>query len=73
MICVSERTVKWLAAIEPKYTVVAPLKPVPAIVTVVPPAAGPDAAWTPITPTTKLIMPGTSEFTTGVPKPVTSL
>ena len=41
VIWVSELTVKLLAATVPKSTAVAPVKPVPVIVTVVPPAAGP--------------------------------
>ena len=41
MIWVSESTVNELAAVAPKATAVAPVKPVPVIVTVVPPACGP--------------------------------
>ena len=39
---VAELTVKPVAAVAPKVTAVAPVKLVPVIVTVVPPAAGPD-------------------------------
>jgi hypothetical protein len=35
-------TVKLLAAVAPKFTAVAPVKPPPVMVTVVPPAAGPE-------------------------------
>jgi hypothetical protein len=35
-------TVKLVAGLAPKVTAVAPLKPVPVIVTVVPPAVGPN-------------------------------
>ena len=41
VICVSLSTVKLLAAFEPKETLVVRIKPVPVIVTLVPPAAGP--------------------------------
>ncbi|MNS67674.1 hypothetical protein D3C72_1009320 [compost metagenome] len=41
MICVALLTVKPLAAVAPKVTAVALEKPVPVIVTVVPPDAGP--------------------------------
>lgn len=40
-ISLSEMTVKLLADVEPKDTPVVPVKPVPVIVTEVPPAAGP--------------------------------
>ncbi len=43
VIWVSETTVKVVAAVEPKSTAVAPVKPVPVMVTEVPPAAGPGA------------------------------
>ena len=43
VICVAETTVKLLAAVVPKSTAVAPLRPVPVIVTRVPPARGPIA------------------------------
>jgi hypothetical protein len=42
VICVAELTVKLVAAAAPKVTPVATVKPVPVIVTVVPPVAGPD-------------------------------
>ena len=49
VICVAELTVKLVAATVPKSTAVAPVKSVPVIVTVVPPAAGPDAGLMPVT------------------------
>ena len=42
VICVSLFTVKLLTADGPNRTWLAPVKPLPMIVTVVPPAAGPD-------------------------------
>ena len=39
---VAELTVKLVAAVAPKFTAVEPVNPVPLIVTVVPPVAGPD-------------------------------
>ena len=42
VIDVAELTVKLVAAVAPNVTNVAPVKPVPVMVTVVPPAAGPD-------------------------------
>ena len=42
MIWVDETTVKLVAATVPKSTLVAPVKPVPVMVTVVPPPVGPD-------------------------------
>jgi len=42
VICVDELTVNDVAAIAPKVTAVAPVRFVPVIVTIVPPAAGPD-------------------------------
>ncbi len=39
MIWVAETTVKLVAAVAPKLTAVAPVKPVPVMVTVVPPAS----------------------------------
>ena len=42
VIWVSETTVKLVAATAPKSTLVAPVKPVPVMVTVVPPAVGPE-------------------------------
>ena len=41
MIDVAELTVKLVAAVAPKVTAVAPVNPVPVIVTVVPPGVGP--------------------------------
>ena len=41
MIEVAETTVKVVAAVAPKVTAVAPVKPVPVMVTVVPPVVGP--------------------------------
>lgn len=42
MIFVEDTTVKLLAATPPKTTLVAPVKPDPVIVTLVPPAGGPE-------------------------------
>ena len=42
VIWVSETTVKLVAATVPKSTLVAPVKPVPVMVTVVPPVVGPE-------------------------------
>ena len=42
VICVSESTVKSNHVTSPKATEVAPVKPVPVIVTAVPPATGPE-------------------------------
>ena len=42
VICVAELTVKPVAAVPPKTTAVAPDKLLPVMVTVVPPASGPD-------------------------------
>ena len=39
---VAELTVKFVAPVTPKFTAVTPVKPVPVMVTVVPPIAGPD-------------------------------
>jgi hypothetical protein len=41
-ICVSEITPNGVAFAEPKVTAVAPVRPVPTMVTLVPPAAGPE-------------------------------
>ena len=49
VICVAELTVKLLAAAVPKSTAVASVKPVPVIVTDVPPVEGPDVGLTPVT------------------------
>jgi hypothetical protein len=46
---VGEFTVKPVAAVLPKSTAVAPVNPVPVIVTVVPPAAGPYVGATDVT------------------------
>ncbi len=43
VIWVAEVTVKLLAGVVPKSTLVAPVNPVPLITTAVPPAIGPDA------------------------------
>jgi hypothetical protein len=49
VICVDELTVKLVAAELPNWTAVAPLKPVPAMITLVPPAAGPRFGLRPVT------------------------
>ena len=49
VIVVSLTTVKLVAAVVPKSTAVAPVKPVPVIVTKVPPAAGPLVGLRPVT------------------------
>jgi hypothetical protein len=49
MICVAEVTVKLLAATVPKSTSVAPVNPVPVIVTDVPPDVDPDLGLMPVT------------------------
>ena len=49
VICVAELTVKLLAATVPEFTAVAPVRSVPVIVTVVPPAAGPGVGLMPVT------------------------
>ena len=49
MISVSLNTMKLAAAIAPKATLVAPVKLVPVIVTVVPPAVEPDVGATAVT------------------------
>ena len=49
VIWVSLSTVKLWAGVLPKSTAVAPVKPMPVIVTVVPPAAGPEDGLTPVT------------------------
>ena len=49
VICVAESTVNVVAAVPPKRTPVAPVKPVPVMVTVVPPVTGPLAGKTPVT------------------------
>ena len=46
---VDETTVKAVAAVVPKFTAVAPVKPVPVMVTAVPPVAGPVAGLTDVT------------------------
>ena len=49
MIEASEFTVRCGAAFAPKLTRVAPVKPLPVMLTVVPPASGPPAGETPFT------------------------
>ena len=49
MISVEETTVKLVAATLLKTTLVAPVKPVPPMVTVVPPAGGPEVGETEVT------------------------
>ena len=49
MISVAETTVKLVAATVPKTTLVAPVKLVPVMVTVVPPAGGPEVGETAVT------------------------
>jgi hypothetical protein len=46
---VSEFTVKFAAGMEPNETALAPVKPVPVIVTTVPPAVGPESGESPVT------------------------
>ena len=46
VICVALLTVKPLALVAPNFTAVAPVNPVPVMVTVVPPPVGPDAGDT---------------------------
>src|SRR6185437_4839869 len=41
LICVDESTVYEVAGVPPKFTTVAPVKPVPVITTIVPPDSGP--------------------------------
>src|SRR5205807_10147721 len=73
-----EVTVKLVAAVEPNLTAVAPAKPVPVIVTEVPPAAGPTLGSTLVTvgPYVKrsaslvaLVLPGAVTGTSTVPVP----
>ncbi|GAA2344866.1 hypothetical protein Scani_33490 [Streptomyces caniferus] len=49
MICVSEMTVNEGACVAPNRTAVAPVKPVPVTVTVVPPAVEPEVGETELT------------------------
>ena len=49
VIVVSLTTVEFVAGVVPKSTAVAPVKPVPVIVTNVPPAAGPLVGLRPVT------------------------
>jgi hypothetical protein len=49
VIDVSELTVKLVAGTLPKFTAVAPVKPVPVTVTVVPPPVVPELGLTPVT------------------------
>ena len=48
VICVAELTVKLVALMPPNCTAVAPVKPVPVMMTLVPPAAGPDVGARPV-------------------------
>ncbi len=48
MICVGESTVKLVAVTPPNETSVVPVKPVPVMTTVVPPAAGPAVGAKPV-------------------------
>ena len=49
VICVAELTVYDVALFAPNLTAVAPVKLVPVMTTLVPPAVGPDAGDTPVT------------------------
>ncbi len=49
VIWVGETTVRFVAASPPKVTAVAPMKPVPVMVTEVPPAMVPEAGLTAVT------------------------
>ena len=49
VIDVSLTTLRWVAAVVPKSTTVAPVKPVPEIVTGVPPASVPLVGFRPVT------------------------
>ena len=49
VICVALLTVKLAAGLPPKLTAVAPVKPVPVTVTLLPPAAPPEAGATDVT------------------------
>ena len=49
VICVAELTTKLAALVPPNWTAVAPVKPVPVMTTLVPPAAGPDVGASPVT------------------------
>ena len=49
VICVAELTVKLVAAVAPNLTAVAPVKLVPVMTTLVPPAVGPDVGASPVT------------------------
>ena len=49
VICVAELTVKLVAAVLPNFTAVAPVKLVPVMTTVVPPAVGPVLGLTAVT------------------------
>jgi hypothetical protein len=51
VIWVSETTVNEVALLTPNFTAVAPVKPVPVMVTEVPPAAGPEVGLIPVTVT----------------------
>src|SRR3954470_17647325 len=56
VICVGLSTVKLAAAVPPKFTAVAPVRSVPVIATLVPPAVEPEVGLTPVTvgPATKV-------------------
>jgi hypothetical protein len=49
VICVAEFTVNELAAVDPNFTALAPVSVAPVIVTVVPPATGPEDGLMPAT------------------------
>jgi hypothetical protein len=49
VICVALSTVKLDASVEPNFTAVALVKPVPVIVTLVPPSVGPELGLTLVT------------------------
>ena len=49
VICVAPLTVKLVAAVEPNSTALAPVKLVPVMVTLVPPAVGPAAGFRAVT------------------------
>ena len=48
VICVDELTVKLAAAVLPKFTVDAPVNPLPVMITLVPPVAGPVTGFKPV-------------------------
>ena len=57
VICVALLTVKPVAAVAPNFTAVAPVKPVPVIVTLVPPAADPLVGLTAVTVGVRVSVP----------------